>query len=473
MEDRYRDILTNVLAAVTPRKEERERIEALARSLETKVASSSKALDFEVDVRLEGSVAKDTWLSGEPDIDIFMRVPPNVPRRSLGDTCLKVARSATEGSEQTERFAEHPYLEATVEGTLVNIVPCYKVKQSEWQSATDRTPFHTDYVKEHLKGQKRGEARLLKKFLKGIDAYGAEIRVGGLSGYLCELLILQHGSFLNTLKEFAQHRSRTLVDVENHYIGREDEARLLFEEPLVAVDPVDESRNVASSVQPQRLDTLVASAREFLKRPHMSFFFPPETVALTETELTNKMQDLGSAIVFLTFGGVNAVPDVLWGQLYKSHRSLRRMFELNDFVLLRSASWSDEKALSVMIFELEQQIIAPLKKHLGPPLEKREECESFLRKHINSPNTVSGPQIEGARWTTEIRRKDVDAAAMLTQRLLNGGRGIGVARRVSTSIRDGYQVLVNAEILPIYRSNSSFAGFLTEFLSGKPHWLKG
>ncbi|MCJ7767324.1 nucleotidyltransferase domain-containing protein, partial [Candidatus Bathyarchaeota archaeon] len=226
-------VCESVLKRVTPTKQERSEIEALARGLERRVASAAKTAKIKAKVRVEGSVAKDTWLSGEPDIDIFMRVPTSTPRKSLGDICLSVAKKATEGSRQVERFAEHPYLEAFVEDNRINIVPCYDAKQGEWQSATDRTPFHTDYMKKHLSLKMRGEVRLLKKLMKGIGVYGAEIKTGGFSGYLCELLVLHYRSFVKTLEAFARLKQRIVVDIEGHYEHRENEIALLFNEPLV------------------------------------------------------------------------------------------------------------------------------------------------------------------------------------------------------------------------------------------------
>ena len=128
MQDKIEQVCQSVYERVTPSRDERVRIGALAAKLEKRVASAAKELGVKAEVRVEGSVAKDTWLSREPDVDVFMRVPSSIPRKSLGDVCLKVARKATEGSKQVERFAEHPYLEAFVEGTRVNIVPCYAVK---------------------------------------------------------------------------------------------------------------------------------------------------------------------------------------------------------------------------------------------------------------------------------------------------------------------------------------------------------
>ncbi len=472
MQEKIGKVCATVLKEVTPDIRERARIEALAKRLEKEVVSASKALGVEVDVRVEGSVAKDTWLSEEPDIDIFMRVPTTIHRKSLGDVCLKIARKATEGSKQIERFAEHPYLEAMVDATRVNIVPCYKVKQGEWLSATDRTPFHTDYVKKQLDEQMKGEVRLLKKYMKGISVYGAEIKVGGFSGYLCELLILQYKSFTNTLKAFAQHKKRIIIDIKGYYEGRENELRLLFKEPLILVDPIDKGRNVASAVQPRKLYTFIAAARAFLKNPNMKYFYPPATVALPMEELKQKLEKRGTAIIFLTFKKVDAVPDILWGQLYKSQRSLHKLIQLSGFNVLRDLPYSEEETVSMFIFELEQRFIPQVKKHLGPPLEKEHECEKFLQKHTANPNTVSGPFIEDGRWVVELRRKYTDAVALLKEKLKNGGRNAGVAEKISKILRKEFKVFVNDEIMEVYKKNTEFAKFLTEFLLGKPKWLQ-
>jgi tRNA nucleotidyltransferase (CCA-adding enzyme) len=465
-------VCTAVLARVTPKKRDRAKIEALAKKLEKNVISASKASGVEAQVRVEGSVARDTWLSEEPEIDIFMRVPKTIPRKSLGEVCLRIARKATEGSEQIERFAEHPYLEAIVDDVRVNIVPCYSTERGEWLSATDRTPFHTDYLKKRLNGQMRDEVRLLKRFMKGIGIYGAEIKIGGFSGYLCELLILHHKSFANTLKAFAQHKQRIVVDIKHYYKDREKELQLLFTEPLVIVDPVDKGRNVASAVHGQKLFTFVAASRAFLKYPSLDFFYPPETTALTVKELEQALERRGPTIVFLTFEKVEAVSDVLWGQLYKSHRSLHKLVQLNDFKILRDLPWSDEKTLNMFVFELEHCCLPPVKKHLGPPLEKERECEKFVLKHLNKLGTVSGPYIEDGRWVVELRRKYIDACDLLRERLKDGGRRVGIAEQTSQALRKEFKIFVNNEIVEVYGKNIEFAKFLTEFLSGKPKWLE-
>ncbi len=472
MQKEINKVCEKILGKITPTQADRAKITALAEELQRKVALACQEQGAKATVRVEGSVAKDTWLREEPDVDIFMRLPTTLPRRSLGEISLKIARKATEGSKQVERFAEHPYLEAFAGGVRLNIVPCYDVKRGEWLSATDRTPFHTDYVKKRLNEGLRGEVRLLKRFLQGVNAYGAEIKTGGFSGYLCELLILHYKSFPETLRAFAGYTQRIAIDIEGYYAGREKELELLFSEPLVVVDPVDKGRNVASAVQPQKLYTLVGAARAFLKTPSTTFFYPPKTEALSAENLRSVLENRGASLIFLTLGKIETVPDVLWGQLYRTQRSLRKLAELNDFKVLRDAVWSNEKTLNVFVFELEHQKLPNIKKHVGPPLERKAECEKFLAKYADNENVISGPYIEDSRWMVELPRKTTDAVALLREKLADGGKSVGVAELIAKSIQNDLKVLVNGEILETYEANQDFAGFLTDFLSGKPFWLK-
>jgi tRNA nucleotidyltransferase (CCA-adding enzyme) len=466
------EITELVLQKITPTKEDRTKVEAITRKLEQKVAEACKQESVSATVRVEGSVAKDTWLRENPDIDIFMRLPTSIPRKNLGDIGLKIAKKAGGTYKQIERFAEHPYLEIFVDGYRVDIVPCYDAKPGEWQSATDRTPYHTDYIKKHLSPNMHGEVRLLKRFMQGTGVYGAEIKVGGFSGYLCELLIMKYGSFAGTIEAFAVYNKRVVIDIENYYAERRNELSLLFPEPLVIIDPVDKGRNVASAVQHQKLYSFVGAARAFLKKPDEVFFYPSRLDAMPVATLKSQLVSRGSSIIFLIIDQIGAVPDVLWGQLYRTKRSLHKLLELNDYRILRSIVWSNEKTLSIYIFELEGQYLPKVKKHLGPPLERQEECECFLAKYANNKQVISGPYIEDGRWIIEVPRKTPDAVALLREKLADGGKNAGVAELIAQSIRKNPKILINNEITELYVENRDFAEFLTDFLSGKPFWLK-
>jgi tRNA nucleotidyltransferase (CCA-adding enzyme) len=464
-------VLATVKRKTSPSEKETKKVQSLAVTLVERVKTSARRKGIEAQVRVEGSVAKDTWLRGEPDIDIFMRVPTSTPREAFGTICLNIAKEATKDSEQIERFAEHPYLEAIVNSTRVNIVPCYETEPGNWISATDRTPYHTDYVKPKLDERLKAEVRLLKRFMKGTGVYGAEIKVGGFSGYLSELLTLYYGSFVDVLKSAASWRHPWIIDYQNHYRGRESEVPKIFEEPLIVIDPIDKGRNVASAVRKQRLDEFIAVSRVFLKEPSLKFFYPNETRPFKKENLLSAIRKRGTALVFIQFGKTEAVPDILWGQLYRTHRSLRKTLIQSDFNVLRSTVWSDEQNLNVFLFEIESRLLPVVKKHLGPPIDKRIECENFLRKHIKSATTVSGPYVEDGRWIVEINRKHTDIVELFTEKLKDGGRQVGVAELVSKALANSMKIRVNEEIMRTYLSNNGFAKFLTEHINGKPKWL--
>jgi tRNA nucleotidyltransferase (CCA-adding enzyme) len=465
-------ISQKILEETTPDTEKRREIQALAEKLRRKVEAAVKKRKIKGTVRVEGSVAKDTWICREPDIDIFVQLPSTMSREEFGKIALEIAREATAGSEQVERFAEHPYLEAFVDDVRVNIVPCYKVGRGQWKSATDRTPYHTDYIKPLLNKKLRREVRLLKQFMKGIGVYGAEIKVGGFSGYLCELLVLNYKSFAGVLKAFADFKTRQIIDYEGFYQGKERELELLFREPLVIIDPVDKGRNVASAVRKEKLDEFIAASRAFLETPHKRFFNPPKTKPFSPERIANTMIDRDSTMVFVKLGRVNAVPDILWGQLYKTQRALRNLLLQNDFVILRDSVWSNENDINVLIFEVEHLQLPAVKKHLGPPLERTKECSDFLRKHLATPDTFSGPMLQNGRWIVETRRKAVEADELLEQSLKDGGRSVGVAEEIAKAMRENFEILTDDVILNLYTTNDDFAEFLTNYYEGKPRWLR-
>lgn len=464
-------ILDEVLKRVNPSEAERKKVQDLAKTVTQKVEKATKEWGVKADVRIEGSVAKNTWLRDCPEIDVFMQVPTTVPKTDFGTVLLGVAKKATEEYKQIERFAEHPYIEAVVDGVWLNVVPCYKVKSGQWQSATDRTPFHTDYLKPLLNEKLSQEVRLLKRFMKGVGVYGAEIKVGGFSGYLCELLVLYYGSFMNVLQAAADWKEKTVIDQKKHYKTAED-ANKTFTEPLVMVDPVDKTRNVAAAVRKDKLDEYVAASRQFLKKPDITLFYPKETNALGATELADTINNRASTIVFIKFEMAQSVPDILWGQLYKSQKALHKLIKRHDFKVLNEAVWSNEKNLNVFVFELQNRLLPNMKHHQGPPVQNRLDCEKFLQKHLGAVSTVSGPKIEDGRWVAEVKRDFTDVVELLNQKLCDGGRRDGVAELVSKAVAKSLQIFVNEQIISLYSEFPDFAKFLTDYLDGKPKWLK-
>jgi tRNA nucleotidyltransferase (CCA-adding enzyme) len=353
-----------------PSPKERRKVRTVTELARTRLRAELKDGGLDVSVEVGGSVAKDTWLSGDEDVDIdlFMLFPPSVSKKELGRLGLDVAKKAFKEYRQRERYAEHAYLETWVEGVRANIVPCYRIVKDRWLSAADRSPYHTRYILEKLEARPlMDDIRVFKRFVKGIDAYGAEIRVGGLSGYLCELLVLHYGSFEEVLKAASGWRFREVIDPEDLHKGRSDETRMLFSEPLIVVDPVDSNRNVAAAVSKKSLSGLIAAAKLFLISPSLLFFYPDE-VEEPQKPLDEALSKLNYGLLALDLKTGEEVPDILWGELHKTRGALRRLLETNGFVVMQSNVWSDEADSSVIVFGLEELELSMIKKHSGPPV---------------------------------------------------------------------------------------------------------
>ena len=160
-----------------------------------------------------GSIARQTWLRGDHDLDVFMLFDPSLSREALEEQGLSLARhiAALFTSRFHEKYAEHPYINAIIDDIDVDLVPCYKVESAEKiQSAVDRTPFHTWYITDKINGL-IDDVLLLKRFAKAGGIYGSDQMTEGFSGYLCELLILHYGGFTPLLQAASGWRPHQFV----------------------------------------------------------------------------------------------------------------------------------------------------------------------------------------------------------------------------------------------------------------------
>ncbi len=466
------EVLSQVLLKIVPSEEEKQRIYSLAEQLKNDLFAIAKNDGLKAEIILGGSVAKDTWIKDEADIDLFMMVSPSLNREAIKGFCLDIARKVVRENEYIERYAEHPYIEAVVQGIKVNIVPCYRVEHEEWMSAVDRTPYHTEYVNTRMREKDlRNEIRLLKQFMKGVGVYGAEIKIGGFSGYLCELLVIWFGSFKDLIKGIVDWSTGTIVDLEDLYRRDKNKIRLLFENPLVVIDPVDMKRNVAAAVTEESLFTFIAAARHFIQRADLGFFYPLDVNPLKVEALSDNLKNRSSDIVVINFKIDKAIPDVLWGQIFKSVRAIEKMFQINEFMVTRSSAWTDETFSASLVLELESRLIPLCKEHWGPPVTS-SDSSNFLEKHLYAKTTVSGPWIESGRWVVATKRKYVDCIKLLQEKLIDGGLNVGVSAGLQESIKKSGKILINEEIIPLYKSSQGFSVFITDFLLGIPKWLR-
>ena len=440
--------------------------ERLRQNVERILADSG----FQGRVTLQGSFARDTWLSGETDLDIFARFPSSMERGEWTERVLPAIRKGLARFNVIERYAEHPFLEFHVDGTRVNVVPCYDVEKGEWKSATDRTPYHTEFMNTNLTPELRLEARLLKKFARGIGVYGAEIKVGGFSGMLIDTLALYYGSFMESIRQTSSLTPGTLLEIGKPPTVLDMKKR----EPgvdLVVIDPVDPDRNLAAAVRPERLWSFVAAGREFLRGPEIRYFFPPQFTRKTNPQFAERIRASGRELSAIVFKHRTLVPDVLWGQLMKLEKSMVELMDREDFHIYRSTIWSDEKIESAILLEADRAVISSVKMQTGPPVSKKEDSQSFLQRHLGARDTARGPWIEGDRWMVEKKRRISTIAELVKASLREEAYGLTIPKQIGESFPRTVRVLRGRAVLSLL-GRAGFDKSLWEFLEAKPSWLK-
>jgi tRNA nucleotidyltransferase (CCA-adding enzyme) len=433
-----------VLDRVRPGQPDRKRIADTSASIIARVEDLAIARGLPLRAMLVGSAARGTWLSGDHDLDIFLAVPPE---ESLA-AALDVARIAAPHYE--EKYAEHAYIHARMDGFEVDLVPCYLVDDaSHLKSAVDRTPFHTIYVSRKIAG-KEDDVLLLKQFMKGVGVYGSELKVGGFSGYLAELLVLSYGSFAEVLGAASLWRPGLRLDLEGHGTERHNE-------PLTMVDPVDPKRNVAAALTLDRMLQFAVAARSFLAEPNIDFFFPPPLTPLSDEQIIAELNRRETMPILIDFAAPDVVEDVLYPQLRKAEGSIGALLERNGFCMLHS-DVSTYRDRAVMLFEMQVWQLSKACRRIGPPAWEAEHVARFLTAH---PRPFSGPYIAGGKVVVEEARQHTSARDLLSCQIAN----LSLGKHLHASICEGHDIYVGQEILGI--KDEGFRVFLAHFFSAR------
>jgi len=424
-------IESEVLKAIKPSPAQDRKVAATVEELSKKVTAAARKAGVHIEPMLVGSVAKGTHLR-DPDIDLFMMFPESTPPEVLKAKGLEIGRAVICGREH---YAQHPYVRGEFKGFQVDLVPCYRIRDTRHRmSAVDRTPFHTEFVKKNLKKSQADEVRLLKRFMKGVECYGAEAKVQGFSGYLCELLVMRFGTFRGVLEAASRWKAGESLELPG-YEGKE------FDEPLTFVDPVDPSRNVASAVSMETLLRFVLASREYLKSPSIKFFFPTERRPWTADKIREVAGPRLRNIVSVVFPKLDLVDDVLYPQLRKSLTSMTSLLAHADFEVEKTTIHVDSE--THLLIELANISLPRQRKHRGPPVNS-ENVNEFLAKW-NSLG-ASKPYVESGRWYVMVERDYDRADALLSAKLGEIPLGKDVKAQGGFEIESGEQLLAERHL---------------------------
>jgi tRNA nucleotidyltransferase (CCA-adding enzyme) len=465
MSEEIERIRVKVSEEVSPKAKDRVEIERVLRKVSSRIKREAKNRKLQVRVEAEGSVAKDTWVAKDRDIDVFIIFPPKTSGEVVREEGLKLAKAGA-GELWRLGYAEHPYVEVEINGCRLDIVPSVEIHNGEKPiTSVDRTPLHTRFLLGKLTPKMKKDIRVLKQFMKGVEVYGAELKVGGFSGYLCELLVLNYGSFEGVIRAAAEWRDKTTIDYMHHY--KKGEAGKVFSGPLVMVDPVDRRRNAAAAVTPQSYSTFIAASRWFLKRPGLNFFFlKPEST--TFSEISKVLKERGTAVVAIAIGCPKLPSDILWGEIQKSLVRTVDMLDEHSFKVNDYKSWSDEKESVIFLIEVEGRSVREGWIHTGPKVTFLDEAERFVNKYLDSKNVLAGPYVKEDRWYVELKRDHTDLKALIKE----GFALLRLSKDIMVEVKRGFKVFVNDELATLCRRREDFKITLLKFVRKRPVWLR-
>jgi tRNA nucleotidyltransferase (CCA-adding enzyme) len=409
-------VIAKALSLCEPTKSEASKLTKIAQEAKRLVENQVASLDEVIDVIFGGSFAKGTWLRGDADIDIFVKIKPSVSVERFEVLGKSIGQEALKKHKPKLRYSDHPYVEAFVRGIRVNVVPCYNVEQGKWQSAADRSPFHTEYISSNFDDEKRMQARLLKKFFKGVGIYGAEISTGGFSGYVSEVLVLKYGSFENVLRAAADMQDRQVIAAGDY----DSDIVKGFRSPVIIIDPVDSRRNLGTAISPESVGRFVLAARAFLASPSLQFFREKNKHAKASAKLYPN-------VLVVEFTHKERSPDIIWGQLKRSLNAIAKQLEIADFIVLRSSCITDEKTSAALAFLLESITLPPYTKRKGPEVFRRKDTVSFISETKNKKPLVTWVDRE-MRVAVLVDRKSTDARQFARSLLLDRIENSGVAK---------------------------------------------
>ena len=455
-------MLGEIIKKIKPSRKELNEEQEIVKKLIKKIKETEGK---HVGVELAGSIARNTHLRGDRDIDLFVMFPKQLSREEFVREGLRIGKRVLKGFEWEEAYSEHPYIRGEMHGFEVEIVPSYKIKSTaELKSSVDRTPFHNAYLQKKLKTKQKDEVRLLRQFLKGIECYGSDIRAESFPGYLVELIIVEYNSFLKALENVAKWKKGKIIDLARFY-KNEEEAKKKFPHHLVVVDPTDKNRNVAAALSFNQFSRFIAASRAFLNKPSKNFFFGKKKKALNKGKMNGLLKKRELLAVEIAYPK-NLLADIAWGQLRRLKRKLAGQLEQKEFKTIRSTDWTDEKSIMVILIELERLKIPEIEKRIGPEVIDESNSEKFLKAN---KKILSGPRIEEGRWVIERIRANTNAANFLKEYLKKTKKESKPLMK--RALKKKCNVLEKEKISRLCK-NKEFAVFLSDYLQGEEKFLE-
>jgi tRNA nucleotidyltransferase (CCA-adding enzyme) len=364
-------VLNDVLDIIKPSKKEEKEIEERIK----KFISRIKVKDAKI--ILGGSGAKGTWLKTTKDADIFIQFKYDKFHDKSDQLSDILEKQLKKSFKKLDRLhGSRDYFQVHENKFTFEIIPIMEIKKAESAlNITDVSPLHADFVKLVTKKNKRlpDEIRLMKQFCKVNRIYGAESYINGFSGYMCELLVINYGSFLKLMKAASKWKVKEVIDIKKFYKNK----NVMFElnksklySPLILIDPVQEDRNAAAALSYEKFDLFIKKARAFVKKPTVKMFEEPKL----------DLDKLKKDFIVIEVKSLKGKEDVIGAKLVKAFNFINTELTKEGFVVKKCDWLWDRDKKGYFIFKLGKDV-DKIKILNGPSVSIKEHVVKFKKKH--------------------------------------------------------------------------------------------
>jgi tRNA nucleotidyltransferase (CCA-adding enzyme) len=366
---RHKEVIARIIKNTKPTKKEIEKLAKIQKEIIKKIKISGAKVD------VGGSGAKETWLSNTHDIDIYVKFNYAKYRNKSKDLSEVLYKNLKKSFKKIQRIhGSRDYFQIIYEGYTVEIVPILEIKKSEQaENITDFSFHHVKYVKDAIKKKPsiKNDIRVAKVFAKANKFYGAESYIGGLSGYVLELLIIHYGSFLKFMNKISEWKKTTVI-------GNKKKAEVMNwakkQSPLILIDPVQPERNAAAALYQNQYNKIIFLAKKFIRNPSDSLF-EPRDIDLKKLQKKGKLTIVESR-------SITKKRDIAGAKAKKAFEFLIK--HSNNFEVTDSIFDYDENFATFYIVTKKQNIPKEFK-HYGPPITNKGALKDFKKVNKKYP----------------------------------------------------------------------------------------
>lgn len=376
-----------------------------------------------------GSIAKETFLKDDYDIDLFIRYNiiykdldiSFMTSKILDKLCKKIKTQIVKihGSRDYYQFN----ITKNKKIMAFEIIPVLLIHASNYneaQNITDLSPEHVSWVKKYTtkKPELIEEIRVAKQFCKANKVYGAESYINGFSGHILDILIIHYGSFINLMTEFSKYeyddlKKPIIIDTEKNLPNPLIQLNKNKITPLIIIDPIQKDRNSAAALKKEKLWMFILASKEFLKNPSKNFFVITKFNIDDEIKKSLKKIKIDKKelnIIKIIIKTVEGSKDVVGTKALKAHTLIIEQLKLNDFKIYDNGwNFIYDKRHAESFIILDKKISKEILQQ-GPPISSTSNYNKFIEKHTYLKHKII---LKNRRAYATIQRKFTDPKKLI------------------------------------------------------------